>query len=177
MNNKLLLGILISIIFHAALLVSISQITSSNTYSDNIGESRIRAIIKNIKSVPIKGIGANEKTNKEKDFKEEISKSKQDKQGQNSIISKYLDSIRDVVASNKFKNTFATRLNLKGQVDLSFKITSPNLLTDLKIIKLAKAQSLNESAIEGIRNIPSIPSIPKELKTDTVEVEVSIIYE
>jgi outer membrane biosynthesis protein TonB len=177
MNTKLLLGISLSIIFHFLLLITISSLSTSNTYSKTTGKSRIRAVIKNIKSIPTIGKKSKSITNNEKNHIEEVSKSILDKQGQDNLLSQYLDSIRNVVASTKYKNSFATRLNLKGQVDLSFKISSPNLLSDLKITKNSKASSLNESALAGIKSINSFPSIPSELYTDTVEVEVSIIYE
>jgi outer membrane biosynthesis protein TonB len=177
MNNKLLLGISLSIIFHSLLFITITSLSTSNTYSKNIGKSRIRAVIKNIKSVPTIGKKSKNKTKNKKNDIEEVSNSKLDKQGRDNLLSQYLGSIRNVVASTKYKNSFATRLNLKGQVDLSFKISTPNLLSDLKIIQKSKASSLNESALAGIKSISSFPSIPTELDTDTVEVEVSIIYE
>ena len=177
MNNKLLLGISVSIIFHLLLIVTISSISKSQTYSKNMGESRIRAIIKNVRSMPSNGSQSQKKITNTKSKREEISKSKLNRQGKDSLLAKYLDSIRNVVASAKYKSSFATRLNLKGSVDLSFKISSPNSLSDLKIIKKSNISSLDESALIGVKNIDIFPSIPIELRTDTVEVEVTIIYE
>lgn len=97
--------------------------------------------------------------------------------GDDSILSKYLSDIRELILDNKFKSPIASRLNLKGTSILSFKVKYPNRLKEVIIIKSSGKKLLDESAIETIRRIKEVPAIPTKLGLEEITMTLEMVFE
>ena len=105
-------------------------------------------------------------------------KSKKTRQsGSDSVLSKYLNDIRELILEKKYKSPVASRLNLTGTSVLSFKVQYPDKLKEVKIIKSSGKAPLDESALETIRRIEKIPPIPPKLELVEITMTLEMVFE
>jgi TonB family protein len=191
MNKNLVIGIFLSLLFHGFLFLGLShfELTKKN-FSKKLGQAKIRAVLKVIsvkethKSKPdrkkAKSLYKKKKIEAPQNIQpqklQDTNKSKVST-GENSVVAKYLTSLRSEIVKNKYKNRVATIMKLKGEVELSFKVIWPDKITDLKVIKRSEHAPLNDSALSTIERIEDIPKLPNMLKLGGIEVSIKVIYE
>lgn len=185
MNSKLYLGIFFSLAFHAMLLWSFSEnnLLPQTHFSKNLGQSKIRAILKVVavqKQQQEKNINAKKRLKKKKESKQLIQKSDSTQtkidQGEETIIASYLSALRSQIVKNKYKNKAAELMKLTGTVEMSFKVSWPNIISDLKLTSKSRYGALNDSAIKTIQRIHRVPTLPKSLKSKALNVKLELIY-
>jgi periplasmic protein TonB len=189
MPRNLVLAILFSITFHGCLflLKDITPLKNKTNFSKKKGQAAIRAtisIIEQEKSKP--QIVEHRKKSSEKKVKQQKKKQSSkaaDKtlakknQGQNTLISKYLFSIRNAILKNKTKSRKARRLKLQGSVKLKFTISRPNAISNIKIIESSLFAALDQSAISSVEAVTSFPIIPSNIQQSSLTLVFVMKYE
>jgi len=186
--NKFFLGLTFSLLVHFGLFFMAHQFSfksEDSNYSQKIGISEIRTKLQFEKRIQDKIVEKKEsmtpqikETKKQKKNEEytDLNKSNTNK-GQESILAKYLVSVRELIIKHKFKSPMAKRLKLKGQVEVGFSIVKPNNLNSLRVIKTSGKLPIDDSALRTIQNIKEFPSIPSELALNKIPVTFEVIYE
>ncbi len=190
MDKKLLGSIFTSTAIHMALFVSIGTFCNlyhKVNYSEKAGESSLKGVLRvstRTEYLKPKRIEQSEKLSPQK--KKQVAKTPQlptkstrgkVNQGENQLIAAYLSEVRSLIVKNKYKNRIAKRLQLKGKVGLSFKISWPNEISDIAIILPSEHEPLNHSAKKSIESLSNIPAIPNKLKQKSIPVSLNMIYE
>lgn len=185
MNKKLLLSLGCSLAIHLLLFIGLRNIDFQPklNFSVKQGESQIRASIEIYERQTEQVVKENKASigqKKSKKIQKKLRPSKsakgQQDRGKNSILAKYLASIRVVVAEHKVKTRMAKKLNMTGQVKVGFSISAPNIMENLHIIEKSKHIQLDDSALRTVKSVPSFPSIPGELERAEIPVVLVIIY-
>ncbi len=188
--DKFFLSISLSIIIHVFILFGLSSFISTEklSYSQKIGESQVKTTVnivlqkkKQQKIIErLKSTKTNRKqkvTEKKKTEQLELNKTRKTDQGKRTDLAKYLSQVRSLIVKYKYMNRISKKLKLKGTVELSFNISWPNHLSNLKIIKPSKLNPLNDSALKGIQNIENLPKMPESLKSEILTARIAVIYE
>lgn len=98
-------------------------------------------------------------------------------QGENTVLAAYLSEVRNIIVKNKFKNKLASKLNLKGPVEVSFTIVKPNFIKDLFVIKSSGHSPLDQSALQTVNNISHLPPVPNVLELESLSVKFVVDYQ
>lgn len=96
--------------------------------------------------------------------------------GENSILSKYLYEVRQTIVKNRYKNNVASKLRLKGEVEVGFVISKDNEIKALKILKSSGYEPLDQSAMQTIKKISSFPNIPNEIANKDLSINFVIEF-
>ena len=97
--------------------------------------------------------------------------------GVNSLMSKYLSEVRSIIVKNKFKNKIASRLQLKGPVELGFIIEKPNVIKNIQVLKSSGHLPLDQSALQTLQNVENFPNIPESLELSSVAINFIVDYQ
>jgi protein TonB len=97
--------------------------------------------------------------------------------GQSSAKARYLSIVRSMIAANKKYPYIARRLRQQGTVKVYFEIAYPNKIKNIKLQEASRYDSLNRSALAAVKGLKSLPSVPAELKNETLEIQLPIVYE
>lgn len=184
---NLLISLLISIFIHVLVLAGITYNASCNdsdalNHSNQTGVSSIKARliirekVKKVSTLGTRKAKLPNKTSKGQSKLDDKSLKAKDS-GNDSILSKYLSDIRELILKNKYKSSVASRLKLTGTTVLSFKIQFPNSLKEVKVIKSSGKRPLDESAIKTIQRIEKIPSIPSKLELEEITMTLEMVFE
>lgn len=96
--------------------------------------------------------------------------------GENSILAKYLHEVRQTIVKNKFKNSLASKLHLKGAVEVAFVISEVNEIKALKILNSSGHPPLDQSAIQTIKNISEFSKLPENVAKSDLAISVVIEF-
>lgn len=189
MPRSLVLAILFSITVHGCLflLKDITLLNNKTNFSKKDGRAAIRATISIIEHENSKPEIVEQK-NKSSEEKVKQQKKKQNykvadqtlaknNQGQKTLISKYLFSIRNAILKNKIKSRKARRLKLQGSVKLKFTISRPNAISNIKIIESSLFAALDQSAISSVEAVASFPIIPSNIQESSLTLVFVMKYE
>lgn len=182
MKKQLFFALLISIIVHGIVLLNFENLdfSSQNTFSKKIGLSGTKISIKVLKTTKKKKSTKlrSKIFAKSNDAQKESSTGSQIKtsSGNQKALSKYLSDLRAKIFHSRFKTRAAIRLKQKGVVTVGFKVKSPNIITDIKILRPSKYEQLNYSAMRTIESMKDVPSIPKELKVIELSTHIPLDF-
>lgn len=187
--SKFLVFLFISIGLHLVLLlglggVELTQSLKSSSYSKELGKSSIKArliVQQKVKKLPKTGkkkapMPPKKEPNQGQARVEDRSKSRTDS-GSEEMLSRYLSEIRELILKNKYKTLVASRLNLRGTSKISFKISEPNTLSELKVLKSSGKRLLDESALETVRRVGVVPEIPEKLGLKEISIVLEMEFE
>lgn len=96
--------------------------------------------------------------------------------GENTLLSRYLSEVRNTIVKNKYKNRKASKLNLKGPVEVAFTIQKPNIIKDIQILKSSGYVPLDQSAIQTLSKMEEFPQIPDDLEIANISINFTLEY-
>jgi TonB family protein len=111
--------------------------------------------------------------------KNNINLQKQDLSGEEllSIKNSYLENIYKQIEKNKFYPTIEKRKMNEGTVKVKFTLHSNGEISNVVIISPSRYSSFNESAKQSIYNSLPFSAFPIELKEESIEILIELIYE
>jgi len=86
------------------------------------------------------------------------------------------DYIKRKIQENKRYPYQAKKEHIEGIVEMQFSIDRSGLLKDINIIKSSGFKILDEEALATIKRASPYPEIPNRLNTDTLQLQVKLIY-
>lgn len=102
------------------------------------------------------------------------------KQSNTGLTESYLSLVRDKINKVKTKNNVAKQLDLKGEVDVEFRIVYPGKIMNLKLTKKSGFSPIDESAVETMNRVmqEDFPKMPAHLQVmKSLLIKVKIIYD
>ncbi len=99
--------------------------------------------------------------------------------GNSRFLSKkdYFDMLRLKIEAHKKYPARARLKSIEGRVGLYFKINRDGGITDLKVIRPARHNSLNRAALDAVKNCAPFSMLPPHLFAAPVEIEITILFE
>ena len=89
----------------------------------------------------------------------------------------YFDMLRLKIESNKKYPDTARLRNIEGRVRIYFIIAKDGRISDLKIVRPARHNSLNKAALKAVRNSAPFPVPPSNLFQESLKIELTIVFE
>lgn len=167
---KFFFAILFSVFIHSGIFINFetakknNQITTVSIKISTQKESSIKPI-NNLKNSQVR-----------EDFKQETTDEMSSPKASKEQSKTYIKSVIALIEQNKFYPTKAKRLKHKGKVIISFQIKKDGTYIDLKIEKASEFESLNNSAIQIIKNIKQFPKPPRSINSSNLSFQVPIEY-
>ncbi|MDL1957739.1 MAG: energy transducer TonB [Candidatus Desulfofervidus auxilii] len=94
-----------------------------------------------------------------------------------SPISYYLQLVKQKIEKNKRYPLLARNKGIEGEVLLKFEILKNGKVKSIKIVKSSHYQILDKAAIESIKKANPFPPFPKELKENSLIINISLRFE
>lgn len=91
-------------------------------------------------------------------------------------ILSYREIVKQRIEEARRYPSWAKKRGIEGVTCLSFTVLSNGLSQDIKIIRLSGSKILDEEAISTIKRANPFPPIPKELRLDSIQMEISIVF-
>ncbi len=89
----------------------------------------------------------------------------------------YFDMIRLKIESSKIYPETAKLRHIEGRVKIRFVVTEDGQVSSVKIVKHAGNKSLNEAALNAVRNAAPFPDPPSTLFKGALHMEITIVFE
>jgi len=89
----------------------------------------------------------------------------------------YFDMLRLKIESNKKYPDTARLRYVEGRVRIQFMIAKDGRISDLKIVKPARHNSLNKAALKAVRDSAPFPVPPSNLFKEALKIEITIVFE
>lgn len=94
-----------------------------------------------------------------------------------SSISYYLQLVKQKIEKNKRYPLLARNKGIEGEVWLKFEILKNGKVKNIKVVKSSHYQILDKAAIESIKKANPFPPFPKELKENSLIINISLRFE
>jgi len=94
-----------------------------------------------------------------------------------SPISYYLQLVKQKIEKNKRYPLLARNKGIEGEVWLKFEILKNGKVKNIKVVKSSHYQILDKAAIESIKKANPFPPFPKELKENSLIINISLRFE
>lgn len=94
----------------------------------------------------------------------------------NETMLHYLSIVRQKIEEKKEYPVFARNQGIEGTVRLRVTISSNGQIDEIKIVKSSGEKILDQAAVSTITKASPFPSFPEDLKTSSMQVELSLVY-
>ncbi|MBW2655963.1 MAG: energy transducer TonB [Deltaproteobacteria bacterium] len=81
-----------------------------------------------------------------------------------------------IESHKKYPDTARLRY-LEGRVKIHFMIAKDGRISDLKIVKPARHNSLNKAVLKAVRDSAPFPVPPSNLFKESLKIEITIVFE
>ena len=92
-------------------------------------------------------------------------------------FSHYLQLVKQKIEKNKRYPLLARNKGIEGEVWLKFEILKNGKVKNIKVVKSSHYQILDKAAIESIKKANPFPPFPKELKENSLIINVCVRFE
>ena len=92
------------------------------------------------------------------------------------MIENYIERVLEEIEKNKKYPRLALRLKQEGIVELKVIINKSGEIIKFEIIHASNFVSLNQAALNLIRNMSRLPEIPREIEVDELSLNIPIDY-
>ncbi|WP_299976627.1 energy transducer TonB [Desulfobacula sp.] len=89
----------------------------------------------------------------------------------------YFDMLRLKIESNKKYPDTARLKYIEGRVEINFIIAKDGRISDLKIVKPARHNSLNKAALKAVKDSAPFSVPPSNLFKESLKIEITIVFE